>query len=169
MKIRLPFLAMLAPISIGFLSACSTSGEKYPSLALRPEERSQSAADSAAVLHPGPARRETLQMLPQSLDLAESAHAHFLGLAQRAAPLVEAAIGQSIESNDWALAQIALSELDAARSQTAVSLSDLDLAFASATLSFEARSQIVKTRDEVIVLIREEDRVLAQLRGKIDQ
>ena len=49
----------------------------------------------------------------------------------------------------------------------AIALGSLDLLYVDATLSFEERDEVGAARAEVLAMIDEEDRILADLRGQL--
>ena len=165
----IPFaLALLMP-----LGACASSGTEYPSLAIRDAERAQGSFES-----PEPKR---LDVPPVDVDLtggldarleslvsaAREAHAEFVSVQPRAENLVSSASGSSIGSDSWAAAQVALAELDSARSRAAVPLAELDALYTASRVAAEDIVPIETARSDVIALVSEEDAVLAALRGRI--
>lgn len=155
------------------LGACASAGGDYPSLAIRDAERAEGQFDSGE-----PAR---LDVPPVEVDLtggldarlsslvsaAEEAHATFTEVQPRAERLVSAAAGSAVGSDSWAAAQVALAELDSARSRAAVPLGDLDALYAAASVAAEETSTIKEARNRVIALVEEEDATLASLRARI--
>lgn len=113
------------------------------------------------------ASTELLARLAQLREQATNAHAEFVAAAPKADMLAARALGAEIGSDAWADAQVALGELDSARSTAALALGDLDLLFADATLAKESQAEIAATRESVLALLSEEDRTLAELRGKV--
>lgn len=162
-------------LSAILLSGCAASSGAYPSLAIRDAERVQGSFAADAV--PAPSIIPPIVEASPSADLvtrlaqlqaaAGSAHRAFLGQAPEAGRLVNAAADASITSDSWSSAQIALASLEAARSQAAVPLGDLDLMHADAALALEQRGAIEDTRDAVTKIIAEEDAILSNLRGKL--
>lgn len=164
--IRLAPLALAAP-----LAACAAGSADYPSLAIREAERVSGTFDPATAAEPAPPpaqpSADLLQRLSQLRAAAASAHRSFLESVPGARRQVQAARGSGVESNLWAAAQVAVANLDSARSQTAVPLGDLDLMFADAALAFELREPIVDARGEVAEMIAQQDAILAELRGAL--
>ncbi|HCJ22795.1 MAG TPA: hypothetical protein DHV64_14940, partial [Erythrobacter sp.] len=78
-----------------------------------------------------------------------------------------AAAGSAIGSDSWATAQVALADLDSARSIAATALGDLDILYTAATVQAQDSAAIAAARETVIALVREEDDVLARLRAQI--
>ncbi len=165
---RNPLLAL----SLVALSACASTGDRYPSLSIRDAERVGGefavAPPVAVPPAPPPIAPETSGRLGQLRAQAATAHRAFLAAMPGARRAVSAARGASITDDRWAAAQVALADLDSSRSQAAIALGDLDLLFADAALAQEQRDEIVVARTEVSSLIAEEDRILAELRGAID-
>ena len=155
------------------LGACAGQKGDYPSLAIRDAERVEGQFDTG--------ERARLDVPPVEVDLtgglearlaglvdqAERAHAEFLALEPRVASLVAAAGSRDVASNAWAAAQVALAELDSARSRAAIPLGDLDTLYTAANVAAEDVAAIEAARREVISLIERQDAVLAELRGNL--
>ena len=153
------------------LGACASTGTDYPSLAIRDAERAEGQFDTGE-----PAR---LDIPPVEVDLtggldarlsslvsaAEEAHAEFVSVRPRATRLVAAA--GSTGSDSWAAAQVALAELDSARSRAAIPLGDLDMIYTATRVAAEDASAIEAARGRVLTLVGEEDAVLEDLRARI--
>ena len=75
--------------------------------------------------------------------------------------------GSGIGSDSWAAAQVALAELDSARSRAAVPLGDIDRIYTSAKVAAQDTAAIETARDRVIALVSEEDATLARLRAQV--
>ncbi|WP_061922518.1 hypothetical protein [Altererythrobacter epoxidivorans] len=166
------FAALLGAFAV---SGCASGSGDYPSLAIREAERVQGTfpvegADGAATTPAGPAPVDasTLEKAAIWLDQAKASHARFLEAVPQAQRTVANA-GSGPDSTSWGSAQVALADLDSHRSDTAIALGDLDLAYVDATLSFVEREQIGQIRESVVALIGEEDDVLARLRGAMPQ
>lgn len=155
------------------IGACTSGGGNYPSLAVRDVERAEGQFDTSE-----PARLDVPRVevdLTGGLDArlaglvsaAEEAHVAFTEVAPRATRLVSAASGSSVGSDSWAAAQVALAELDSARSRAAVPLGDLDMLYTSARVAAEDTTTIETARNRVLALIEEEDATLAQLRAQL--
>lgn len=166
--------SLLALVSLpALLGACTQAEGRYPSLEIRDVERAQGQFEV------GEPRR--IEVPPVEVDLTggldarlaslvattEAAHSDFTSIVPRAAQLVAAAAGSSVGSDSWATAQVALAELDSARSRAAVPLGDIDMIYTSATVAAEDRTAIEVARNRVIALVSEEDAVLERLRGQI--
>ena len=164
-----PYLCLLALAT--FLSGCASAGDKYPSLAIRDAERVsgtfEAEADMAAPVERVPASTDLIARLGQLRADAVKAHGAFMQAAPRATGLVNSARGSGVASDSWAIAQVALADLDSKRSQAAVPLGDLDLIYTDAAISFETREEISATRADVIALVSELDAVLNRLRARL--
>lgn len=164
--------AIVLPL-IFLLGACAGPRGDYPSLAIRDVERAQGQFETEE-----PAR---LDVPPVDVDLtgglevrlaslvaaAREAHAEFVEVTPRAQELVTAASGSDIGSDRWAAAQVALAELDSARSRAAVPLGDLDAIYTARSVAAEETAAIDAARNEVVALVSSEDAILADLRGRI--
>lgn len=153
------------------LSGCAAPEGKYPSLAIRDAERVDgSSAVVTAPITPSaeiPLSGAVTARLAQLQAAATTAHQTFLNAVPAATRLVSAASGAGVTTDRWADAQIALANLDSARSQAAIPLADLDVLHADAVLALEHHSRIVETRAAVIAMIAEQDRILSNLRSRM--
>lgn len=154
------------------LSACATGDDRYPSLNVRPGERATgSFAAPEEQPTPSPVPEETAGLLAQVEKLqseAEEAHGNFTQAAPQARTLVQSASGAATGSDSWASAQIALADLDSARSQAAISLASLDVLHMDATLGGTALAAIDSARTSVLEMLQAEDATLAELRAMLD-
>lgn len=171
MMLRLP---ALLPFALALAGCSSTGSSDYPSLAIRDVERAQGQFEpvsSRAQIDVPPVPVDLTGGLPARLAAltaqAQAAHAEFLDSRPDAVRLAAAAEGSSPGSAAWAAAQVALADLESARSQAAIALGDLDILYISATVQAEERSAITVARDQVIALIAEEDEALARLRAQV--
>ncbi|HCB77184.1 MAG TPA: hypothetical protein DEP68_00230, partial [Erythrobacter sp.] len=98
---------------------------------------------------------------------AQAAHTAFTDAVPAAERSVRAASGSSIGSDSWAAAQVALADLDSARSNAAIVLGELDTLYTAATVQAEDATAIVEARNTVIALVSEEDSVLERLRAQV--
>lgn len=155
------------------LSGCAGGHAEYPSLAVRDVERAEGQFQTGE-----PKRIEVPQVevdlngdlnttLAGLVRNADSAHAEFTRIEPRANRLVSAASGSGVGSDSWASAQVALAELNSARSLAAVPLADLDILLGAANVAAEDATAIEAARGHVEMLIRQEDAALAGLRARI--
>lgn len=159
------------------LAACTGGGGPYPSLARRDAERVVGtapvvAAEPAVPLAPPPPSADTTTRLARLTALAREAHARFGQRRGRAEQLAAAAAGAAVASEAWAVASVALAELESARSEAMVALADLDAMHVAAEVAAGGApsgdaAAIAAARASVIALIGEEDAVLARLRGRV--
>lgn len=160
-------------VALPALAACATSGDRYPSLAIRDVERAQGqfepvasaplAVPEVAVPAGGPLA-DRLAALGASAD---AAHRAFLASAPAATRRANAAAGAAIGSDAWATAQVALADLDSARSATAIALGDLDTLMVANAVQAQDVSAIEAVRQQVIAQVTEQDEVLARLRAQV--
>lgn len=169
-RLAAPVMALLA------LSACNADRSRFPSLAIRPAERTYGTLQPVA---PSPSLPLTTQ-LPAGADLAgrlaalrdtaRSAHGHFLEQQGQATRLINAAKGNAPGTEAWSRAAIALASLSAARGQGMAALADLDRLLIAATEKAatgpDADLRLVDpVHREVAALLAEEDRAIAALSG----
>ena len=154
------------------LAACASAGDEYPSLAIRDAERqtgtfAPAIGAAAAPAQPAPPAPELLDRLAQLRAEAQSAHRAFTALAPAARRRVDAARGAGVASDVWAAAQVAISELDARRSQTAIPMADLDELLVSQAVALQQNGAATQAQAEVQALLEEEDRLLQELKGAL--
>lgn len=162
------------PVAVVLLAAliggCAADQEVYPSLARRPIERQMDAPPAPPPpppALPAPPSPDLAARLDQLVAQARTAHAKFESRESKARSLTSAARGAALASEAWAVATIAVSDLEAARSEAMIALADLDGMHAAAVIEGKDAAPIAAARESVTALVREEDRVLAELRGSI--
>lgn len=167
--------ALVIPATLG---ACASTGDSpYPSLARRPAETAgERMSGSAPPAAPDPAAAAIPQPLPADLPgklaaiEANADKAHRIFAEREAVARRRAAPGAAPGSLAWSDAEVALSSLESARSDTMFALADLDtLLVESAVRQAETGvnaglPDIAALRDRVARLVGEEDAALAQLR-----
>ena len=164
---------LIALAALPCLAACVTASDKYPSLAIRDVERAQGRFEPApatqfdvpevAVPVTGSLADRLAALGSQSAD----AHQAFLASVPRAERAAASAAGNAIGSTAWATAQVALSDLDSARSETAIALADVDTLMVSRAVQAEDISAIEVVRQQIIAQVTEEDETLARLRARV--
>ncbi|MBS7670582.1 hypothetical protein [Croceicoccus gelatinilyticus] len=159
------------------LSACASTSSKYPSLAVRDAERMTGSAEpaepdvTAPVTPPAPPA-DLPGRLAAIEKMAYASHETFLAREATARAKARSASGAAPGTLAWSDAEVALSSLESARSDTMFALADLDSLLAVGAVD-EADSgnpaglpQIVTLREKVEGLIAAEDAVLESLRGR---
>lgn len=167
-KLTAAFAALLS------LTACANTGDtRFPSLATRPGERVGGTLAPAPRPAPPPATAATGNRLADLRASALTAHRRFGELRGRAEQLSAAARGAAIASEVWSVAQVALAELESARSQTAVALADLDSLYIAAaaaavpTAGSGDLDAIGAARAEVTGWVTEDDAMLSSLKSRL--
>ncbi len=162
-------LALAVPTLL-LLTGCATDKNQYPSLARRPAERLTASFDTppapVEIVRPAPPTAVT-DKLGGLVNAAQAANAKFGTREARARSVVGSAAGAKIGSESWATAAIAVAELEAARAEAMVALSDLDMLFNEASVNGQEAGSIGAARDKVIGLVARQDRVLAELRTRL--
>jgi len=157
----------LLPLMAGALIivGCASAPGDYPSLALRQNERVTGALEAprAAPFVPVPATPATLESLAQLTASASLAHEAFLGAARTAAPVVARAGSSAVGSENWALAQVAIADLEARRSVAMVALADIDRLYVEAVTQGGDPSQIEPALKQVEAQVAEQDAKIASL------
>ena len=162
-------------IALAFTTACASTGDgRFPSLATRPGERVSGTLEPAPAPPLPPATAATGSRVAALREQALAAHRTFAERRSSAESLSNAARGAAPGTEAWSVAQVALADLEAARSQAMVALADLDALYVAAqdaAVSSGGESgdlaAVAAARDEVIRLIGEEDATLAALRGRL--
>lgn len=169
-----PRKLLLLPIALFAASGCTSTGsDGYPSLAIREIERAQGTFE--------PIETERIDVPQVAVDLtggldarlaalvgqAEEAHDGFLASLPAARRRVAAAAGSAIGSDAWATAQVALADLDSARSRAAIPLADLDVLLTAASVQAEDTAAIRDARGTVVTLVAQEDAILEELRARV--
>lgn len=172
----MPNLAALAAAvsATVLLTACANTGDTgFPSLATRPGERVSGTLTPAPAPARPPATAATGTRLSSLKASALAAHRRFGDLRGRAEQLSGAARSAAVASEAWSVAQIAIAELESARSVTAVALADLDALYIAAaaaavpTAGSGDLDAIGTAREEVSHWLAEDDAVLTGLRQRL--
>ena len=159
------------------LTGCaSVADDGFPSLARRDAERltgSAIPADGADALPPPPSLSADLETrVGQLLGQARRAHDDFEQRRGRAGSLVGAASGAARASESWVSAQVALADLQSARSDTMIALAELDELFARERLAYSdaispGAALVEEARETVEILVAEEDSVIAAYASRL--
>lgn len=162
-------LSLAAPLA---LCACAKTTSSYPSLGIRDVERASGIFTAA--------EPKRIDVPPVEVDLpgglnariaslvvaARKAHEGFMRLVPEARRRVAAAGSGTVASDSWGSAQVALAELEAARSEAAIPLGDLEAIYVSQTVQAEQSAALVAAREQVLGWIAQEDAMLAELRRR---
>ncbi len=154
------------------LNACATDEGTYPSLAKRPSERITATwppAPPAPPPPPAPLDPAVTSQLDLLLAQVRSADARFHAKEGRARTLVSAAGRAPMGSEAWSVATVAVSELEAARAQAMVAMSELDSLYVTARTEGRDVTQIDAARNQALAIIAQQDRILDSLKGKLDR
>jgi hypothetical protein len=167
----------LVPLALVLLLGACASAKDYPSLARRPVERmtgsSEVVAPEATPRPLAPLSPELTTRLAQLVDQARGADQRFAARRDGATRLISAGSGAAPGSDGWSAASIALGELESARSDAMVALTELDDLYTNESIAAAETGDhgkvatIADARDQVTALVSAEDGVLAQLRGKL--
>lgn len=122
-----PFFAAL-PLLLAVGGCATAPVGDYPSLARRPIERTATVAPSQPAAPEPPAAvsatlAEAIRALGTDADRGETAFRAALAEGQA---VVAAGRGAAVGSEEWAVAERALSRIDAARAPTTLALAELD-------------------------------------------
>lgn len=152
------------------LTACAAERGEYPSLERRAMERITATYSPSAPATPAPLPPPGAAVtgkLDGLVAQARAADAKFRQKEGRTRSLVGSSAGAELGSESWNVATVAVSELEAARGEAMVALTELDLLFNEAVLAGQDASGIGLARDTVLGIIGYEDRVLGELRSKL--
>ena len=164
------FRAAPALVLVLSLAACAGASGEYPSLERRPMERITATYTPAAPATPQPLSQPSAEItgkLEPLIAKARSADARFREKESRARSLAGSAAGAKIGTESWNIATVAVSELEAARGEAMIALTELDLLYNDTVLRGEDASAIQAARDTVTALIDQEDKVLGELRDRL--
>jgi hypothetical protein len=164
-----PLVPLLASLLI---AGCATDQSIYPSLARRDAERVSGTLEpvkptSDPTATPTPPSAELSARLNQLTSLAQAAHSKFQSREAKARQLARSAAGAALASESWAVATVALADLESARSEAMIALADLDILHSAAVVEGRDAAAIAAARDAVTALVSQEDRVLAELRDTL--
>ena len=112
---------------------------------------------------PAPIGVATLDNVEQLAAQARGAHAEFLAAAPAARRSANAADAGRVGSDAWAEAQIAIADLETRRSQTMITLADLDRVYVDTSNAGEAIAPVADVRGEIAQLIEQENAVITEL------
>ena len=188
-RASLPFLTVL------LLGGCASPGN-YPSLARRPAERVAGTplppcaippgaepgriTGSAEPVAPAPAPspppaspdRDLDSRLAGLMSRANIAHSRFLARQGQAERTIAAAARSAVGSEAWSVAEIALAELDSARSDVAIALAEIDSLHVADSVANPAQpgpdsARIAAAREQMLALVAQEDAVLQRLGSRL--
>ena len=158
------------------LSACAGHVD-YPSLARRDAERITGEAPPVGAVPPPPvplppADGAITARLDQLVGQARDSHKRFGSKRQPTEQLVGRASGSAMGSESWAVASIALAELESVHSEAMMVMSALDEIHTEDVVAHYNTPSgdapgIAAARDQVQAWIGEEDRVLDSMRGRL--
>lgn len=164
------FRAAPALVLVLSLAACAGASGEYPSLERRPMERITATYSPSAPATPQPLPQPSAEItgkLEPLIAKARSADARFREKEGRARSLAGSAAGARIGTESWNIATVAVSELEAARGEAMIALTELDLLYNDTVLRGEDAGAIQAARDTVTALIDQEDKVLGELRDRL--
>lgn len=163
----------LSPVLIALmLSGCAADRNIYPSLARRDAERITGTAEvvpaePAPPTPPSPPSPDLTSRLAALSAQANSAHQRFIARESDARRLSATAQGSAVASEPWSVAAVALADLESARSDAMIALADLDALYTAERITGGETGAIAAARDEVTALVGTEDRILAELYGRL--
>jgi hypothetical protein len=166
-------LVFVPPLALVLALTACAAAKDYPSLQRRPAERQTGSAlpatPEAPPPPPAPPSAQLTTRLSQLVEQARAAHQRFAARRDDAARSVAAGSGSAPGSEGWAMATVALSDLESARSDAMVALAELDQLYTARTLDGDqsAVAAIAAARDQVTALVGKEDDALAALRGRM--
>lgn len=145
------------------LSGCASSSGEFPSLAIRDTERVSGTiatpATPATPPPPGPAATE----LAALLAAIREGHDRFIAQAPAAGRAVAAARGAGVGTDAWSVAQVAVANLEAQRSQVMIALADLDRIYASAAVEGADITATEAALAQANALVEQENAEIARL------
>jgi hypothetical protein len=161
------FFGFAVPVMVLLVSGCAMSaGDGYPSLTKRAVEGRLDVMPSAPVIEaPGPLPVDLAGRLARWRGDSATAAQAFSAEREVAEPLVTAAAGASISSENWVVAQQAISRLQATRAPLTGALADIDRLYLQRSIdeSIDGLPAIYALRDDLIAMVMAQDAVLAGL------
>jgi hypothetical protein len=145
------------------LCGCASDGQ-FPSLAKRPAELVAEGRIARSVL---PLPDDIPGRVAALIEAGRSAQARFEARRAATASAVAAAAGAERASDAWSKATVALADLSAARSETAVPLAELDQLYVAQRVGGGDGNAIAAARDQMTAWVADEDAVLAGLEGRL--
>ena len=158
MQARFPAL-MTAVLA---LSACASADDTYPSLAIRDGERMTGTIAPEPYVPPPPTP-STIAGLEELAAQARAAHADFMAALPAARSRVNAARGSGVGSEAWAVAQVAVADLESDRSRAMIALADLDRIYVAVSTDGEAIAPVEDVRGPIAALVEQENAAIAEL------
>lgn len=159
-------LASLIPVFL--LGACTSAAGEYPSLARRPiEQLSEALPAPPPPPAPLPLDPAVVRQLDSLLERVRAADAGFQAKVPQVSRSVLAANGAARGTEAWSVAMIALTDLDAARSDAMVALADIDAVYAANRITGAAASEARSARDAANRLIARQDQVMVDLQARL--
>lgn len=171
-RMSLPRAACLLPAAAALLlGGCAKDRDLYPSLSIRDEERVSGVFEpvEAEPYVPPAQSGEVLDSLARYQAEAAAAHRRVLAAAEQARAPLAAARGKEAGGEEWAVASIALADVEARRSETMVALAEIDRLYVAAQLEAGELAEIVSALSQVNALVLEEDRLIAGLRADLPE
>ena len=165
-------VSVLGTALVVMLSACASTSDRYPSLAIRDAERAHGTAQQAEPTPPpAPVQpsAELSQRLGQLRAQAGRGHQAFLAAAPRTRAAVNAARGSAVASDAWVAAQVSLSSLEITRNDTMTAMADLDKLRLETEVSGGAVEAVSATQAQVNTILNEENALLRQLSASLRQ
>lgn len=154
------------------LSACASGGGVYPSLSVREGERVTGTfkpVPAKPALPSPPPSADVLDQVAQLRSDATDANQRFLTAAQAAQAPIAAANGAEPGSEEWAVAEVALSNAQARHNETVAALSGLDRIYVAAQMAGNELGKIQAAVDEVSALVDAENKRLNALGASLSQ
>ena len=160
--------ALLLAGSALTLASCARDATGYPSLARRPAERlTESSAPRTNEAPAVPLSGEVLARLDSLLAQARAADARFQSRIARARSAAAAAHGAQPGTEAWAQANVALSDLQVARSAGLVALAEIDRLYAERRITGEDAGPIAAARDAAGALAAAQDEIITGIRSQL--
>ncbi len=164
------FLPLAAALTLP-LSACAAAQETAaPSLAKRPVEgRFDVVSPTVVAPPPGPLPADLAGRLARWEADAVSAQQAFAAERNAAAPLVAAASGAAVASENWVVAQQAVSRLIAARAPLTGALADIDRLYIERRVDeeFDGLPAIYALRDRLAGMVSAQNAIIGALTSQL--
>ena len=158
---------LLAVLACASTVACATAPGDYPSLAIREAERVSGTLQPAQPYVPPPVPQATLADAASLVAQARAAHAAYGSRLSGVRSTVSAARGAEFGSERWAVASVAVTQLETERSRAMIALAELDRLHVAAATEGGAVDELAAAQAEVARIVAEQtagiDELLAAL------
>lgn len=165
-----PFLPLAAALTLPLSGCAAAQGTAAPSLAKRPVEGRFDVAPPAVIVPPpGPLPADLAGRLARWEADAVAAQQAFAAERNTAAPLVAAAAGAAVASENWVVAEQAVSRMVAARAPLTGALADIDRLYIERRVDeqIDGLPAIYALRDRLAGMVSAQNAIIGALTSQL--